>query len=71
MPLPSVNIEFDPFLTTAKFFTAKIPVKYSKNAQNLATSRRQSNVFLRHTDHYVKKTALLYMELDQNTLFYE
>ena len=44
MPVLSGRLNFDTFSITSSFFAPKIPMKYSKNSQNFATSKNTSNV---------------------------
>ena len=46
MPNLSGRINYDPFLKAWNFFTAKIPMKYSKNGQNFSMSKNISNVLI-------------------------
>ena len=40
------RINFDPFSKTWKFFSPKIPMKYSKNGQNFVTPKNTLNVLI-------------------------
>ena len=53
------EIDFDPFLTSAKYFTPRILVKHSNNNQNLALSKNTWNLSFETYKTSKKKIALL------------